>query len=85
VVGDLEEAWAEAEAALPDEWMMDELTRLHGAGFKADAWIAKAIFRDHNAGPLLIAVGPTPAGALHALAAKFREAALGSGSETREP
>jgi hypothetical protein len=67
----LDKAWAEVEAVLPEDWILDELTRLHGVGFDNDAWIAKAIFHDHNAGPLQIAVGPTPAAALMALRDKL--------------
>jgi hypothetical protein len=65
----LDAAWAEAEAVLPEGWMLERVWR------NAGAWNARA-----GEGPYPAAIGvqqiggsgPTPAAALRALAAKLR-------------
>lgn len=80
----LDVAWAEAEAALPEGWVIRRLER----PYADDGWEVVAGVpeppgdRDYGYGPgegdggwgPELADGPTPAGALRALAAKLRDA-----------
>lgn len=66
VVSDsVDAAWAEAEAALPEGWVLGGVT-LHNPGYKA--------FAAHRFRPGIHVYGhPTPAAALRALAVRLRE------------
>ena len=67
----LDAAWAEAEAALPEGWVLQGITPSRAEWEAlASSWTARAGDKqDWQAG-----AGPTPAAALRALAAKLREA-----------
>ena len=69
--GSLDEAWAEAEAAEAEAalWGGYHLETLYWTGHETD-WTARAGRPEDT----IIGRGPTPAAALHALAAKLREA-----------
>lgn len=76
----LDVAWAEAEAALPDGWVIESI----GGGVSASGWVADAALNGSIlAGEFEQGQGPTPAAALHALAARL--AASTEGSTDREP
>ena len=73
-MAELGEAWAEAEAAVPEGWTINGLVR------DGDRWLVHASARYEWAiiqGTERLwraeIFGPTPAAALHALAAKLRE------------
>jgi hypothetical protein len=73
---DLGAAWREAEAALPEGWVIDGLARIYAAGTDAngsdvDAWSARAYYHGPRGGPVQVAVKETPAAALRALAARL--------------
>lgn len=66
----LDEAWADAEAALPEGWWFTALSRGH------DGYVAKAhdgTVINHRVWTIEKGFGPTPAAALRALAVKLRE------------
>ena len=73
--GGLDEAWAEAENALPDEWAMHGVeARVYGSDGTPQYWESSASYMgddwDEEAGPETIEVrGPTPVAALRALRA----------------
>ena len=75
ILGELDAAWQEAEAALPKGWA---ILQLHHTAMMDQRWQAEAQCR---IGPVVawnrvrtvIAEGSTPAAALRALAAKLRE------------
>ena len=74
--GSLDEAWAEAEAALPEGWFIGGLTN-HGYRGQGERWLAQAYdgpVEDANYRTFKAEWADTPAAALHALAAKLREA-----------
>jgi hypothetical protein len=63
----LDEAWAEADAALPSDGSM-RLTGVTWPSMKDDEWVA------HCSAAGVFGYGPTPAAALHALAIRLTEA-----------
>jgi hypothetical protein len=69
--GSLDAAWAEAEAALPEDWF-GPLVFQEGDGGSYVARASAGGYRLYD-DPDFEAGGPTPAAALHALAAKLRE------------
>lgn len=71
--GELDAAWAEAEAALPEGWQTWLRPGLFTDGWEASGRV-KGIWRLAD-GPVpeTTAAGPTPAAALRALAAALRE------------
>lgn len=69
----LDEAWAEAEAALPEGWHMLALQDTTGETWSLATWRAMAGEYEID-GPFCASVGPTPAAALHAIAVRLREA-----------
>ncbi len=69
IVGSLDSAWAEAEAALPEGWMLGVLAR--GRQCLAEAWADDESYASGDAGAE--AYASTPVAALRALAAKLRE------------
>ena len=78
--GSLDAAWAEAEAALPEGWMLYEVAQCEQAPGK---WLANASHllsgtldpRGHPHWDFCHGEGPTPASALHELAARLSSVA----------
>ena len=69
----LDAAWAEAEAALPEGWLVMNLNRWwEETSSPANGWWGAVASKAGN-GQALVGSGPTPAAALRALAAKLRE------------
>lgn len=73
ILGDLDAAWAEAEAALPEGWIFGVLAR--GDQYLAEAWEDDEAYASGDSAAE--AYADTPAAALRALAAKLRERADG--------
>lgn len=77
----LDEAWAEAEAALPEAWYVRGLRRRYvGAAGSGKGWSATAVqggigieVRTRGTVPSRAGFGPTPAAALQALATALRD------------
>jgi hypothetical protein len=76
----LDTAWAEAEAALPEGFVVDGLRRLYVDGEPTNEWIARATDPPHRTNldatradmPKVVGQGPTPVAALRALTASLR-------------
>jgi hypothetical protein len=80
VRGELDLAWAEAEAALPEGWAITSVERFHDLDGSLSPWSVTASASDTTCPHCgadeqhyTIAQGPTAAAALRALAAKLRE------------
>jgi hypothetical protein len=69
--GQLGRAWVDAEAALPEGWVIDGLRRLYDFGIDTGQFVARATRPpgDGESMPLRTGTGPTPVEALRALAA----------------
>ena len=65
--GSLDAAWAEAEAALLEGWVILGLDY----GIALRGWETRASDPYEEAIPIVLGIGPTPAAALRALAAKL--------------
>jgi hypothetical protein len=77
----LDEAWAEAEAALPPRWVMWKLAPDAWKASVADIGVDRVLhsWEAQAAGPIGVARGhgPTPAAALHALAVALQSQEAG--------
>ncbi|MDP2622294.1 MAG: hypothetical protein Q8Q29_00650 [Actinomycetota bacterium] len=73
----LDEAWAEAEAALPEGWRIDTLrigrNYPHEPEVEWVVWAEKPDYFAPRDGRTAFGSGPTPTAALQALAAALRE------------
>ena len=72
----LDAAWSEAEAALPEGYVIESVSRQRSWwGVDEKAWTAEAAEQaDGGDWPAIFGDGDTPAAALRALAARLREA-----------
>lgn len=70
----IDAAWAEAEAALPEGWMGPSFAEQTEGTWRAYVSRRPTARRREAPPEIVTVVGPTPAAALRALAAKLREA-----------